>query len=340
MYLSKKYLIPSLSKRCRDVLQHTLFETHINVVAVLTILEQAALLDENDLRLKCWDLVDNETQIFSSSEAFNEITLETLNELLGRETLTNDELEVFQTVFRWSGKQCLKNGLDPTGENRRRMLGYAIYNIRFLVMSREDFFQHVSTSGLLTTEECVGILQRFDGTRGSNLKWTTHAPRQRAGLLSFTRFDFRDSEEEILWGHGQEVDIIVFTVNKPVRFHGVQLFGDANGSDYDVVFNMDGAEKFQGRFRSHLREDGISTFNVFLPEPVHIEANKKIRIWAEIRGSESLLSMDGKNSVQCNDIVMRFFDLDADDPLWKIYSIFPLGMAFWGPFYKILVTPA
>jgi hypothetical protein len=71
MYLSKKYLIPSLSKRCCDVLQHTLLETHINVVAVLTILEQAALLDENDLRLKCWDFVDNETQIFSSSEAFN-----------------------------------------------------------------------------------------------------------------------------------------------------------------------------------------------------------------------------------------------------------------------------
>jgi BTB/POZ domain-containing protein 3/6 len=270
-------------------------ETHINVVAVLTILEQAALLDENDLRLKCWDLVDNETQIFSSSEAFNEITLETLNELLSRETLTNDELEVFQTVFRWSGKQCLKNGLDPTGENRRRMLGDAIYNIRFLVMSREDFFQHVSTSGLLTTEECVGILHRFDGTHGPNLKWTTHA-----GLLSFTRFDFSDSEEEILWGHGQEVDIIVFTVNKPVRFHGVQLFGDANGSGYDVVFNMDGAGKFQGRFRSHLREDGISTFNVFLLEPVHIEANKKIRIWAEIRGPESLISMDGKNSMQCN----------------------------------------
>ena len=340
MYLSKKYLVPSLTKKCIDVLQCRLFDSHINVVAVLTILEQAAWLGENDLRAKCWDLIDNETKMFATSEAFNEISFETLNELLSRETLTTSELELFQAVFRWSRMQCLKNGLDPIGKNRREMLGDAVYNIRFLAMSREDFSRHVSTSRLLTTEECADILQQFHRGHRPILKWTKRSPRQRSGLLSFTRFDLHRSDEEIVWGHDEEVDIIAFTVNKPVRFHGVQLFGDANSSDYDVIFNIDGAETFKGRFRSHLGEDGISTFNVFLPEPIHIDAKKKIRIWAEIRGPGSVFRSDGKSSVQCDDIIMTFSDVDSDDPLLKKYSIFSIGMTFWGPFYKIFVTPA
>ena len=340
MYLSKKYLIPSLVGKCRKVIECTLFDPHIDEFAVFTILQQAAYLGEDSLREKCWDLVDNETRTFLCPGAFNDITFLTVSELLSRETLISSEIELFQAVFRWSGKQCLKSGIEATGENRRAILGDAIYNIRFLAMSKEDFSHHVLPSDLLTTDECIRILKRINGrSADGTLKWTKRDPRPRAGLLSFTRFDLLDREEGWTWSYNDKLDVLAFTVNKPIRFHGVQLFGDAKGSDFDVVFNIDGAPTVQGKFRSRLRGDGISTFNIFLAEPVHIEANQKIRIWAEIHGPESLFRMDGKQSVQCGDIVMTFFDLEANDPLLKEGN-FCIGNTIWGPFYKMFVTPA
>ena len=89
-------------------------------------------------------MVDNETRMFLCSGAFNDITFVTVSELLSRETLISSEIELFQAVFRWSGKQCLKSGIEATGENGRAPLGNAIYNIRFLAMTHHDFdFTHV-----------------------------------------------------------------------------------------------------------------------------------------------------------------------------------------------------
>ena len=176
------------------------------------------------------------------SGAFNDITFLTVSELLSRETLISSEIELFKAVFRWSGKQCLKNGIEATGKNKRAILGGTIYNIRFLAMSKEDFSRHVLPSELLTTNECTRILKRINGrSADGTLKWTKRDPRQRAGLLCFTRFDLLDREEGWTWSYNQKLDVLTFTVNKPIRFHGVQLFGDAKGSDFHVVFNVDGA---------------------------------------------------------------------------------------------------
>lgn len=113
--------------------------------------------------------------------------------------------------------------LEPTGENRRVVIGDAIYNIRFLAMSKEDFCQNVSLSGLLTVGECAGILRKFDGAEESALKWTELQRRPRAGLMDFSRFDLSGIDlENCDWKYTErEPDMLAFTVNKSVWFHGV-----------------------------------------------------------------------------------------------------------------------
>ena len=140
MYLSKKYLIPSLVRKCRKVIECTLFDPHIDEFAVFAILQQAAYIGEDNLREKCWDLVDNETRMFLCSGAFNDITFLTVSELLSRQTLISSEIELFQAVFRWSGKQCLKSGIEATGENRRAILGDVIYKNSFPCHVKRRFF--------------------------------------------------------------------------------------------------------------------------------------------------------------------------------------------------------
>ena len=98
-------------------------------------------------------------------------------------------------------------------------------------MSKEEFTEHVSSSGLLTVDECAGILQVLDEADVPNLPWMDHEPRLRAGLLSFTRFGPGCVDlNKLEWGYqDEEPDQLAFTVNEPFLFHGARLFGNPSG---------------------------------------------------------------------------------------------------------------
>lgn len=122
--------------------------------------------------------------------------------------------------------------MDVTGENRRTVLGNAIFDLRFTAMSKEEFTQHVLASGLLTADENACILQVFEGADVPNLQWTDHEPRLRAGLLSFTRFGHGCVDlNKLGWDYNDDqADLLAFTVNKPFWFHGARLFGNPSGN--------------------------------------------------------------------------------------------------------------
>ena len=106
MYLSKKFLIPAITKKCCTVLGEQLCPGN-----VFPILKQAVFFNEIDLQDKCWNVLDWETADSLNSKDFDEISFDTLNILLQREGLTSEEVELFQAVNRWSEKHCEKKGL-------------------------------------------------------------------------------------------------------------------------------------------------------------------------------------------------------------------------------------
>ncbi|KAL3119314.1 hypothetical protein niasHT_000092 [Heterodera trifolii] len=56
-------------------------------------------------------------------------------------------------------EQCHQNGIECSAENRRKMLGPALFNIRFPLISIEDFTKSVVSTGVLITEEVYSIYQ-------------------------------------------------------------------------------------------------------------------------------------------------------------------------------------
>lgn len=52
---------------------------------------------------------------------------------------------------RWSKLQCERNRLEATPENRRSVLGNALKFIRFPIMEKGEYSEHVEPSGLLET---------------------------------------------------------------------------------------------------------------------------------------------------------------------------------------------
>ena len=69
-----------------------------------------------------------------ASDSFNNISQTTLAKLLKRDILKIPEVELFQAVLKWIDFQCPRKNLEPTGDNRRSIIGEAIYDLRFFDM--------------------------------------------------------------------------------------------------------------------------------------------------------------------------------------------------------------
>lgn len=57
------------------------------------------------------------------SEGFVEIDIHTLESVLSRETLNCKEIHLWNAALRWAQAECLRQDLEPSPCNQRRLLG-------------------------------------------------------------------------------------------------------------------------------------------------------------------------------------------------------------------------
>ena len=163
IYLAKKYMVPAL---------RTLFFQKVNNSNVFALLNEARQYDEHEEEKNCWRVVDtNITTIALKSEAFEMIDQATLTEVLQRDTLRIEEVDLFKAVLKWSDRKCRNKGVTINGVNRRACLGDALQEIRFPSMSEKEFAESVIPTGILTNEEAVAIFLSFNGQLCPESKW-------------------------------------------------------------------------------------------------------------------------------------------------------------------------
>ena len=86
--------------------------------------------------------------------------------------------------------------------------------------------------------------------------------RKRYGpVVSFSRFDPGNVAAEG-WGYNGKSDALTLTVNKAVLFHGVRLFGNSRGSQYEVKFTVKD-KTVTGTYTSQ-QNDGVWSYDVIL----------------------------------------------------------------------------
>ncbi|KAL3108199.1 hypothetical protein niasHT_016810 [Heterodera trifolii] len=123
LYAAKKYNLPTLVKACVGI-------PIAKLDNVFIAFDEARLLDEKEL----------------------------LCEVLGRDQLVvSEEIAIWNAALRWADEQCAQNGKECSGENRREMLGTALYKIRFPIIHK-DCLANIVSSGVLTSAELVSVL--------------------------------------------------------------------------------------------------------------------------------------------------------------------------------------
>merc|ERR1719341_2574626 len=298
LYTAKKYAVPALEKHCVDFLKRNLGPDN-----AFMLLTQARLFDEPQLAALCLECLDKNTPEALTADGFTDIDIETLSAVLDRDSLRVKESKLFTAVLRWSESECQRQALPVTIENKRSVLGRVLYQIRFPLMSVEEFAQGPAQSGILTDRETVSLFLHF-----------TVNPKPPVGFLDVPRCSMTGKEQTVCrfqqiesrWGYSGTSDKIRFIVDRRIFVVGFGLYGSIHGpSEYDVTIQLihTGSGRLLGSNEISFSSDGTNaTFRAMFKEPLEIQPNTNYTAVSTLKGLDSHYGTKGlrKVTVDCH----------------------------------------
>lgn len=119
---------------------------------------------QNELLLRCLDLIDDHAETVLRHESFEKLNEESVAEILSRDTLrVRTEMTVFEAATRWACQECKRRQMELVPENKREVLGKALYHIRYLAMTPDEFQRGPVVSNLLEDSEMKALMTRLKG---------------------------------------------------------------------------------------------------------------------------------------------------------------------------------
>ena len=312
LYLSKKYILPSLTDKCTEYLQDKLDPSN-----VLSILPLAQKYEEQNLVDRCWKVVDEwAKEVVKPGNGFMTIERSLLEAIIVRDTLNIKEVELFCAVDLWARKECDRQGLPADGETKRRILGQKIVKaIRFPTMDQVDFAVVALESKILTTEEIVSVIKHMNSV---SLPCPVGFPdHKRSGYLGEIQYCCRfDTVAHHSWSYGSLRDCINVSTDRDIYLHGLRLFGRENNS-YWVDLEIKNAENRSvllsktGWFASGLLPIKLGHFygfEVLFDEILLLKRHVIYSIEGLITGSASLSGANGHKDMKCSGVTITFIN--------------------------------
>ena len=254
-----------------------------------------------------FQVLDAQAEEALRSEGFTEIDYNTLIAILERETINASEVSIFHAVNKWAEAECCRQGLEASAETRRQVLGCALYKVRILSMTVEEFADTAAQSGLLTAEETNNIFLHYTAQNKPKLPFEV---RRRSGLMpqSCLRFQscaFRSNQ----WRYRGRCDSIQFCVDRRIFLAGIGLYGSSNGhADYSVTLELKRNGIRLAQKACKFMSNGTSDmFPVCFEYPFQIEPDTYYTVSATLDGSElSYFGQEGMAEVSSGGITFQF----------------------------------
>ncbi|KAJ8331998.1 hypothetical protein SKAU_G00430220 [Synaphobranchus kaupii] len=290
---------------CADTVLATLYAAKKYIVPHLA--RGSCLFEEPDLTQRCWEVIDAQAELALKSEGFCDIDAQTLESILRRETLNAKEIVVFEAALSWAEAECLRRELTLSIDNKRKVLGKAVYLIRVPTMALDDFANGAAQSGVLTLNETNDIFLWYTAAKKPELQFVS---KPRAGLSPqrchrFQSCAYRSNQ----WRYRGRCDSIQFAVDKRVFIAGFGLYGSSCGSaEYSAKIELKRQGAVLGQNLSKYFSDGSSnTFPVWFEYPVQIEPDAFYTASVVLDGNElSYFGQEGMTEVQCGRVTFQF----------------------------------
>ena len=302
LYAAKKYICPHLAKECVNYL-----ETNLSSRNACVLLSQSRFFEEQDLMLRCWEVIDAQAEEALKSDGFAEIDYNTLEAVLSREFLNAKEGSVFKAAVKWAEAECGRQELEVTPENKRKVLGDALYLIRIPTMKVEEFADDAAQSNILTMEETTSIFLHYTARSKPQLPFLC-SPRRGLQAQRCHRFQssaYRSNQ----WRYRGRCDSIQFCVDKRIFIAGFGLYGSSNGaSEYRVKVELKRNGHVLGQNITKFYSDGCSNcFAVYFDNPIQIESDTFYTASAILDGGElSYFGQEGMAEVVVGNTTFQF----------------------------------
>ena len=308
LYLAKKYILPSLADKCGAYLHENLEASN-----VFSILPHAMKFDDQDLKNRCWKVIEKHTEEAVTSDEFVTLERSLVESVVKKKVLNVKEAELFKAVDRWATQEIERQGLNPDGKTKRRIIGEELLSaIRFPLMSQKEFLS-VVPNNILTKKEIFDLMKHYNSMLTSPLQFSA-SPRTK-GVGTCHRFLSFGEPESNRWSYtNNRSDRICFTVNKDIHLIGVEHFG-CEGGTYtvrnqliDTVSGSCVASK-SGVYSSEEKHQEVTKyygFTVLFDDAVPIKQNNCYEVVSLVNGDLSWYGGEGKRSVECFGVIFWF----------------------------------
>lgn len=305
LYLSKKYIVPSLAKKCSQFLRNNL-----DISNVLQILPDAEKYQEEDLVAKCWSMIDENANELLKLEDFQLIDHALLESILERTTLDAPETQIFKAVNMWASKRFADEQRE-SGIMKRAVLGDKLIKlIRFPLISQDFFRLFVMPTELLNPDEIEEISQYYKSGTVEKLTFS-HKTRRGGNILRCKRFS--GYKYCAGWWYAKIKEAIVFSVDKRVQLYGVRLFGDKEGASYAIsmkLYEKQNSSTYlftnQAVYVNDNSQSSSCGFDVNFERPVPLKSNVEYVINTVIDGPPYFYGTGGQSIVISNGVKFTF----------------------------------
>ncbi|KAL3078328.1 hypothetical protein niasHT_032734 [Heterodera trifolii] len=153
LYAAKKYNIPELVDASLQVPVSSLR----NVFLAYALAE---LYELENFAYHCLFYIDENADTLIESEGFLQIDQKLLCEIFERDELQiSGEISIWNAALRWADAKCRQNGIECSAENRRAVLGPALFQMRFPLVSIEEFSKKIVPTDVLSKDEVIAVYQ-------------------------------------------------------------------------------------------------------------------------------------------------------------------------------------
>jgi BTB/POZ domain-containing protein 3/6 len=302
LYAAKKYILPHLARECVNFL-----ETNLSSRNACILLSQGRLFEEQELMLRCWEVIDAQAEEALVSDGFTDIDYSTLKAIFSRETLNAKEGSIFKAAVRWAAAECQRQDLQPTPENKRKVLADALYLIRIPTMAIEEFANGAAQSNILTMEETTNVFLHYHARNKPCLPFLC---TRREGLKPQRCHRFQSSAyRSNQWRYRGRCDSIQFSVDRRIFLAGFGLYGSSNGtSEYRVKIEMKRNGHILAQNLTQFKSDGnCKCYAVYFNNPIQIEQNTFYTASVILDGGElSYFGQEGLAEKIVGDITFQF----------------------------------
>ena len=218
-YLAEKYDIPPLVRECV-----TFIDGNVAPPSAFDVIHCARKFNAQELETVCWEVIDYNADTIAQDDSFSDIEQEFVLSFLERSSLCVKEINLFQAVDRWATKKCDEKHMAVDGSNKRSALGNNLLrNIRFSLMSPQQFADVVLPQGILTKDEVIDEFKSFSQDY-------SEIPRANKSSLDFCRVSndplSLDLYDYMVKEFPSKIKFLTFVTSNPILLCGLQFLFD------------------------------------------------------------------------------------------------------------------